>query len=164
MSDAKIFKIELKPKSWWVSFPTADMIFWQLCWYIKFNLWEETLEKFLKDMEEKPIFTISDMLPNWYIPKPITPYDTIIFWTEGSAWEERDKIKKFAKIKYIPEEVFFGEDQKYKTIFESYLKIFESYKQDEDWIKENVKKTKRRISKNAKWWFFFTCSWRKKCN
>ncbi len=84
----KIYELKLKPVSSWITDLTADTIFGHLCWQIKYHFWSEVLEKFLEEMADKPIFTISDVLPSDRLPRPFTEYDSqnVDLWNKTDNW------------------------------------------------------------------------------
>ena len=103
----KIYELKLKPTSSWITDLTADTIFGHLCWQIKYKFSDEVLEKFLKEMEQKPIFTISDVLPANRLPRPLTEYDSqnVDVWNDTDNWLYLKYKKKYNKeIVYIPED------------------------------------------------------------
>ncbi len=98
-----IYELQIKPSSPRMWDLTADVIFGHLCWMIKYELGEDTLVDFLKQMTESPIFTISDILPTWKFPRPLTQYD----W-DSRDWDENDikTNKKYKEMKYIERGIF----------------------------------------------------------
>jgi len=66
-----IYELKLKPISSWITDLTADTIFGHLCWQIKYEFGDDVLEKFLEEMKNKPIFTISDVIFQNNYPKPL---------------------------------------------------------------------------------------------
>lgn len=93
----EIYELKLKPQSPWITDLTADTIFGHLCWQIKYEFWKETLEKFLEEMSDKPIFTISDVLPLEEIFKPLFDEDNI----SNLIVENFEKIKHYKKLDYV---------------------------------------------------------------
>jgi len=89
----QIYELKLKPISSWITDLTADTIFWHLCWQIKYEFGDEVLEKFLDEMKEKPIFTISDVLPADRLPRILTDFDSEINETT-KRWYKRNKRYK----------------------------------------------------------------------
>ena len=89
----QIYELKLKPISSWITDLTADTIFGHLCWQIKYEFWDKVLEKFLEDMKEKPIFTISDVLPADRLPRPLSEFDSEINEIT-KRWYKRNKRYK----------------------------------------------------------------------
>ncbi|MDP2090944.1 MAG: hypothetical protein Q8K30_05110 [Candidatus Gracilibacteria bacterium] len=131
----QIYELKLKPLSPWISDLTADTIFGHLCWQIKYEFGKEVLEKFLKEMAIKPIFTISDVLPADRLPRPISDFDGDIKFnkTYEDNFISLKKSKKFNKeINYIDENNL----TKFKDINkEDLLKI----REDENYLNNNNK-------------------------
>ncbi|MDP2396549.1 MAG: hypothetical protein Q8S84_09125 [bacterium] len=93
------------------------------------------MEKFLKEMAIKPIFTISDVLPADRLPRPISDFDGDIKFnkTYEDNFISLKKSKKFNKeINYIDENNL----TKFKDINkEDLLKI----REDENYLNNNNK-------------------------
>lgn len=159
----QIYELKLKPLSPWISDLTADTIFGHLCWQIKYEFWKEVLEKFLKEMAIKPIFTISDVLPADRLPRPISDFDGDIKFnkTYEDNFISLKKSKKFNKeINYIDENNL----TKFKDINkEDLLKI----REDENYLNNNNKnntyysewiENKNIINRNtwitSEWWIY----------
>jgi len=127
----KIYELKLKPTSSWITDLTADTIFGHLCWQIKYHFWDDILEEFLKEMVDKPIFTISDVLPADRLPRPLTEYD----W---NLWKRTKITKEYnQQITYIPE---------------NELKKFSNY--DSDKIKNIINSKDFENEDNKKWTYF----------
>lgn len=101
--DSQIYELKLKPLSPWITDLTADTIFGHLCWQIKYEFWDTILEEFLEEMSEKPIFTLSDILPSNRLPRPITEWD-------GDIWEQNEDDfntnTSFKKLDFIFQDTF----------------------------------------------------------
>lgn len=153
----KIYELKLKPLSPWITDLTADTIFGHLCWQIKYDFWNETLEKFLQEMSENPIFTISDVLPADRLPRPMTEWD-------GDMWEQNNEDfetnKNYKKINFIFQKTFKKEFLN-KNILEK-EKIWEIKKNIEDeklyhWLLidiENKNIINRSTENTLEWWIF----------
>ncbi len=137
----KIYELKLKPISPWITDLTADTIFGHLCWQIKYSFWDEVLENFLEEMAEKPIFTISDILPADRLPRPLTEFDgqNVIFGTDTDS-----KIYLKRKKKYNKEITYISEDG---------LNKFSSYNSEK--IKSIINNRDFEKENNRKWTYFF---------
>jgi len=119
---------------------TADVIFGHLCWQIRYDMWKEELEQFLEDMTVSPIFTISDVLPEGYLPRPITKFDGD---SRDADKDDIDTNKQYKKIRYIS-------IKSLKTI----------YQNKNIWDKADVWKIKEKIENNKK----YSDIWEFSCN
>jgi CRISPR-associated protein Csm4 len=140
------YRVYLRPKSSFVTWPTSDTIFGALCWAIYHIYGEIELEKMLKDFNQKPRFILSSSFPyilgkNYkvhFFPKPLIKYpkstdiENIIksnliqmgksdfksldYNKEFISFNE--KFKEINKIFYISESIFYEFIENYFDIYE----------------------------------------------
>jgi len=127
-----IYELKIKPLSPWITDLTADTIFGHLCWQIKYEFGKETLEKFLKEMNDKPIFTLSDVLPSDRLPRPLSKWD-------GDMGEQKV--------------LDFNRNKRYKEVELITFSQFEKYYYCKDFTNNTIKTAKIDLNKDKSNYF-----------
>lgn len=139
-----IYEILIEPKSSFITEMQSDTLFGHYCWYLCYSKGEKELQQFLKDQtSDGGRFIFSSAFPEGMLPKPNLRPISIEDRQELKREEFKDselglteKLKDFAKIKFVPENIIEGliNNLNERELFKSCLPI------DELWPKPlNVK-------------------------
>lgn len=128
--DMKVYKVILKTDSLLSTLPDSQKIFGAICRIIKYTQSEDILLEYLTSFEKTPWFIHSSMFVNGFLPMPKTSIEDIsnssIFGgnDDKQKMQELSKIKKFRKVKFIQEELYFNYflKLKMKDLFLEYSK------------------------------------------
>ena len=113
MENFKVFRITLKPLSYFSSELSPHTIFGALCWAVKYLYGEKRVSELIKLVKERK-FLISSAMPvvdgELYVFKPILKperieMENLKFWNsneENKESEFRNFIKKFKKLSFVP--------------------------------------------------------------
>lgn len=113
---SKVYKIILKPRSFFGHIFTSDTIFGAVSWAVRDLYGEAELENLLDQFNDNPPFLLSSLMPQGYVPRPVVPSERKDYNNDIPKKEHCKKIaemKKRKKMEWIPFDIFRAHQNEY---------------------------------------------------